>query len=281
MLQSPWSGLQPRTFDPTPLPIVAGTGLRGPGNDVMRPPAISPGDGVTPQWWGPMTNNPGLMGGRWIGFPGANGGILSIVQSLMGMLQQLLAALMNGNGSTSAGNPSSGYDPDQAFKDVDISSTGDPHIAETGTAWGPNGTTNVDKRYDSMTSHDDLVDSRDVADGYRVSTTVTQPGANGVTYNQSASVHTDRDSDQITMNKDGSFSITDHGGTVGLIKGQTVMLSGSETVTENQDGSLTVNAANERGGSISTTLRATGNGVDVTTHGHNVRLGGDAVKHAG
>jgi hypothetical protein len=110
---------------------------------------------------------------------------------------------------------------------------------------------------------------------------VTQPGANGVTYNQSASVHTDYDSDQITMNKDGSFSITDHGGTVGLIKGQTVMLSGSETVTENQDGSLTVNAANERGGSISTTLRATGNGVDVTTHGHNVRLGGDAVKHAG
>jgi hypothetical protein len=40
---------------------------------------------------------------------------------------------------------------------------------------------------------------------------VTQPGANGVTWNQSAMVHTNFDQDAVMMNRDGSFGIYDNG----------------------------------------------------------------------
>ena len=59
------------------------------------------------------------------------------------------------------------------------------------------------------------------------------------------------------------------------------MLSGGETVSENQDGSLVVSARSATGGTIATTLRATGAGVDVTTHAHAIAVGGDAISHAG
>ena len=130
-----------------------------------------------------------------------------------------------------------------------------------------------------MTPHDDLVHSTDVAGGYRVSTTVTQPGANGVTANQSATVHANYGWDQVTMNRDGSFAIVDDGEPVQLAAGSSRQLSGGEMVTRNQDGSLTVSAANDRGGTIATTLRATGGGVDVTTHAQNLAVGGDVVNH--
>jgi hypothetical protein len=58
-----------------------------------------------------------------------------------------------------------------------------------------------------------------------------------------------------------------------------VTLAGGETVGENQDGSLTVRATNAAGGSIATTLRANGSGVDVTTHAHELSVGGDIVNH--
>jgi len=282
MLQSPWSGLQPRTFDPTPVPITAGTGLGTPAGEMLRAaPLQPPGDGVAPQWWGTGASNPGLQGGSSYGGSSAeNGGMFSIVQSLIGMVQQLMSALMNGGGAAFGSNPPSPFGPEQGFKDVDISSTGDPHLAETGTALGPNGPTGVSKHYDDMSSQGNLLSTHDVAGGYRVSTTTTQPDAHGVTYNASATVDANGGRDRITMNKDGSFSITDYGQNLALTKGQSLTLSGGETVTENQDGSLCVNATNARGGSVSTTLRATGNGVDVTTHAHDVTLGGEVVAHA-
>jgi hypothetical protein len=287
MMQSQWSGLAARTFDPTPLAVpgvdTATLTLNGAprvATGIVAAPVLGTGDGISRPWWQQPANDPSWQnpfGGGSL--PGANGAILGFVQGLIGMIQQLLSSLFSGNGSTE-GSPGVDNDRQQRFQDVDISSTGDPHLAMTGTRRTPEGQQAVDQHYDSMSSHDDLLDTRDIAGGYRVSTTVTQPGGNGVTYNQSASVHADYGQETITLNKDGSFAISDHGAAVALTKGQSVGLSGGEIVTENQDGSLTVNDANARGGSISTTLHATGNGVDVTTHAHQIALGGDVVRHS-
>jgi hypothetical protein len=67
---------------------------------------------------------------------------------------------------------------------------------------------------------------------------------------------------------------------VRLGKGESALLSGGETVSENQDGSLIVSARSATGGTIATTLRANGAGVDVTTHAHEIAVGGDAIEHA-
>ncbi len=44
------------------------------------------------------------------------------------------------------------------------------------------------------------------------------------------------------MNRDGSFAVFDNGSEVRLGKGESATLSGGETVSENQDGSLLVSA---------------------------------------
>jgi hypothetical protein len=126
-----------------------------------------------------------------------------------------------------------------------------------------------------MVAHDDLLHSTDVAGGYRISTTVTQPNANGITWNASATVHTNFDQDRITMNADGSIAIADRGRTVSIAAGQTVTLSAGETVTKNADGSLVVSAGDGFGGTIATTMRTNGSGVDVTTQATNIDVGGD------
>ncbi len=173
-----------------------------------------------------------------------------------------------------------GAGTEQRFSSVDVSSSGDPHLAEVGTREGPSGNQAVDEHWNSMTSHADLVHSDHIAGGYRVSTAVGAPGANGVTYNQSATVHTHYGRDSVTMNRDGSFSIDDDGHAVALAKGQHATLTGGATVNANDDGSLTVTAGNASGGSIATTLRFTGQGVDVESHAHEIALGGDAITHA-
>jgi hypothetical protein len=297
MIQPQWPGLGP-TF---PSPTIGGN-LLGTGGTGM--PNILNADGVGSSWWNQTTANPNGVSSTEGGSAGSLGGML---QQLLGLVGQLVGAL-TGSGSgglgTSTGMPGYGAapgtpgcgntpwttqgpqggwtqqgGPQQRFSDVDISSTGDPHIAETGTRETRGGTQSVDQHYDSMTAHGDLVSSSAVAGGYRVSTTVTQPNANGVTYNNSATVHANGGGDSVTMQHDGSFSITSGGQPLALSKGQTVTLSGGETVAENADGSLVVNAANQNGGSIATTLRSNGNGVDVTTHAHELALGGDVVQH--
>jgi hypothetical protein len=168
---------------------------------------------------------------------------------------------------------------EQRFSNVDISSSGDPHLAEVGTREGPGGNQSVDQHWNSMSSHPDLVHTDQIAGGYRVSTAVTTPNAAGVTYNQSATVHTNYGQDSVTMNRDGSFSIDDDGRAIALAKGQRTTLAGGATVNANDDGSLTVTASNAYGGSIATTLRSTGSGVDVDSQAHEIALGGDAITH--
>lgn len=242
-------------------------------------------DAVARPWWCGNAGN-GASGGDPLAsfFGSSNAGnapLLGIMSGLIGTIQQLLGAFLNqspGTGQPGTTSPLPGG-PQQGFDNVDVSSTGDPHIAETGTRDAAGGGQAVDTRWDSMTSHDDLVHSNQIEGGYRVATAVTQPGANGVTFNQSATVHTNFDQDSVTLNRDGSFAIFDDGQRVQLGKGESATLSGGETVSVNQDGSLKVAADDGRGGTIATTLRSTGTGVDVTTHAHELALGGDAVTH--
>jgi hypothetical protein len=243
-------------------------------------------DGIQRPWWTCGTPGYGANGGtslgNFCGAPNPSGGsLLGIFAGLLGTLQQLVSALLNQ--TQNAGQPQNPSPlptgPQQRFENVDVSSTGDPHIAETGTREGRTGNQTVDEHWVSMTSHDDLVHSNEIEGGYRVSTAVTAPDANGVTSNRSATVHANWDQDAITMNRDGSFAIFDDGRQVQLGKGESATLSGGERVAVNQDGSLNVSADDGRGGTIVTTLRGTGSGVDVTTHGHEIALGGDAIAH--
>ncbi|MDB5069146.1 MAG: hypothetical protein JWM87_257 [Candidatus Eremiobacteraeota bacterium] len=297
MMQTQWPGLGPN-LDFTSLDASAGTGRQmwaGDGAFRTTPPS-QPADAIVRPWWqcGTGTVNGGdPFGGLFGGSAGSYGGMTGLVSGLVSVLQQLIGALLNqstnpnqsaNTGQSTNANQFPGQTPlpggpQQRFENVDISSTGDPHIAETGTREGPGGTKPVDVRWDSMTSHDDLVHSNQIEGGYRVSTAVTQPGANGVTFNQSATVHANFDQDAITMNRDGSFAIFDDGEQVELGKGESATLSGGEKVSVNQDGSLVVNAKNAAGGSIATTLRSIGAGVDVSTHAHEIALGGDAITH--
>ena len=294
MMQTQWPGLGPN-LDLSSLDASAGTGRQlWAGDGAFRSTSTAqPADGVSRPWWtcGTGSVNGGdslgglfgtLFGGNG-GIGGSNGTVMGLVSGLVTMLQQLVGALLNQSTNPNANNgpaqdPFLGG-PQQQFQNVDVSSTGDPHIAEVGTREGPGGNGAVDVRWDSMTAHDDLVHSNQIDGGYRVSTAVTQPGANGVTFNQSATVHANFDQDAITMNRDGSFAIYDDGEQVQLGKGEAATLSGGETVTANQDGSLVVNAKSASGGTIATTLRSTGTGVDVTTHAHEIALGGDAITH--
>ena len=285
-MQTQWPGLGPN-FDLSSLDATSSEGRQLWTGGALGASPSQPADGIARSWWscGTANANPGNpFGGLFGNAGGSNGTLFSLVSGLVTMLQQLVGALMN-QGSNPTSNPGGWQSPlpngpQQQFQNVDVSSTGDPHIAETGTQAGPGGQHAVDVRWDSMTSHDDLVHSNQIEGGYRVSTAVTQPGSNGITSNQSATVHTNFDQDSVTMNRDGSFAIFDDGQAVQLGKGESADLSGGETVSANQDGSLSVSASNGSGGTIATTLRSTGAGVDVTTHAHEIGLGGDAITHA-
>jgi hypothetical protein len=306
MMQTQWPGLGP-SFDLSSLDAAAGDGRRlWPGDGLTATGPAQTADAVARPWWNCGTgaaNAADPFGGFLGGVNGTTGGsITSLMSGLVAMLQQLIGTLTgqtgttnqngqpcanggqgpcgaNGSAPNGSGTPWAPGGPQQQFQDADVGSTGDPHIAVTGTAVGPNGDRAVDQRWDSMSSHGDLVHTNQIQGGYRVSTEVTQPGANGVTFNDSATVHTNFGQDEVTMSRDGSFAVYDDGRQLVLGKGESATLSGGERVTVNQDGSLVVNDSNRHGGTIATTLRATGSGVDVTTHAHDLALGGDAIAH--
>ncbi|HWT07479.1 MAG TPA: hypothetical protein VN224_17060 [Xanthomonadales bacterium] len=289
MMQTQWPGLG-TGFDLSALetPFGGGDGSVGTAGGFLR--AQAP-DGVARPWWtsGPVGGNgngTNPIGNLFGASNAANGSIAGIITGLLSLLQQLVGSFLNqSQNQTPAQNPAQPQHQNcaaggsgQRFENVDVSSTGDPHLAAVGTREGGGGA--VDAHWDSMTSQNDLVHSTQIDGGYRVSTAVTQAGANGVTSNQSATVHANFDQDAVTMNRDGSFAIYDNGAEVRLGKGESAVLSGGETVSENQDGSLVVGARSATGGTIATTLRANGAGVDVTTHAHDIAVGGDAIDHA-
>lgn len=287
MMQTQWPGLG-SGLDFSALD----TSLGADGNYLGAPGALARSplpDGVTRPWWadgtgsGPGNGNLANLFGMPFGSGiGSNGSIAAILTGLVSLLQQLVGSFLNQHPAEPAPQRqrcASAGGGQQRFENIDVSSTGDPHLAAVGTREGPGGGA-VDAHWDSMASQNDLVHSTQIDGGYRVSTSVTQPGTNGITLNQSATVHANFDQDAVAMNRDGSFAIYDNGNEVALGKGESAVLSGGETVSENQDGSLIVSARSATGGTIATTLRANGQGVDVTTHAHELAVGGEAIAHA-
>jgi hypothetical protein len=212
--------------------------------------------------------------------PGRGSGI---IQQLLNIIQQLLGALGFGGffGGGFSGYPAGyGYGsegPETYFQNADGASVGDPHLSFNGTTgFG----TNDQSHFDSMAGHNDLLDSASFSGGYQISTSVTQPGANGVTYNQQATIGTNFGSTQVSLDNSGNAVVQENGQTFALANGQSYNLGNGETVTRNADGSVVVSDSNGMGGNITTTLRDNGKGVDVTAQASNVDLGGDLVNQA-
>jgi hypothetical protein len=213
------------------------------------------------------------------------GGGNSIIQQLLNIIQQLLSALglggLGGGLGSIFGNGNSWNAPqgnEQYFQSATGSSVGDPHLSFNGTTGaGGNDTT----KFDSMSGHSDLLDSDSFAGGYQISTGVTQPGANGVTYNQQATIATNFGNTQVCLDKNGNATIVQNGQTITLANGQSYDLGNGETVKRNADGSVVVNDSNGMGGNITTTLSVNGQGVNVNTQASNVDLGGDLLNPPG
>jgi hypothetical protein len=164
-------------------------------------------------------------------------------------------------------NGSPNYGSEQYFGSASGGSNGDPHISFNGNTWN------------DMQSEPDLLHSDSIPGGYQLSTQTTQPNANGVTYNQSATVTTHGGRTQVSLNNTGNAAITQDGMSQDLAPGQTVQL-GNETITCNQNGSLQVTMQNAQGGQITTTMTQNGQGVDVNVSANNVDLGGAMVNGA-
>jgi hypothetical protein len=185
--------------------------------------------------------------------------------------------------NTSAAAPGTpapdGHQGQAFFTSATASSSGDPHDTFEGTTG--KGQTIDGGRWNNMESHAFLLRSQSFDGGFHIATDATQPGPNGITRNGSATIDSDFGKHSVTMNRDGSYSITDDGQDVHLAAGQTQDLGDGESVTLNANNSLTVTEQNARGGQITTTLTAAGKGqggVNVKVEAENVDLGGYLVR---
>jgi hypothetical protein len=218
----------------------------------FEPPLALGGDGITrlippgpnapfgPSWG--SGNDGSLFGSSLFGQIGA----------LLQQLGQLLQQFMSGNG-------------EHYFQNANGASTGDPHLSFNGSTW------------DNMQSQPNLLSSDSFPGGYRVSTQATPPNANGVTYNQSATITSNYGMTSVTLDKSGNATILQNGTSIPIQSGQTIDLGNGETVTRNQNGSLQIANVNGFGGTITTTLSLNANGVDVNSSASNVDLGGTLV----
>jgi hypothetical protein len=129
-----------------------------------------------------------------------------------------------------------------------------------------------------MVSHPNLVQSNSIPGGYRVSTQVGSPNAQGITKNKSAQISLDGGRTTVGLNADGQPSIVRNGENMAIAPGQTIKLGNGTSVTCKQNGSLCVDSRNAMGGQISTTLSTKNGGVDVAVNAQNVDLGGALVR---
>ncbi len=208
----------------------------------------------------------------WLPQFGDGNPLASILNSLM----QVVGALMQLMGGTPPNGPGTPPLPgnETAFNNATASSTGDPHLAFNGTA---SDGSSENAHWDSMAGHADLLDSDSIPGGFQISTTATPPNAQGISWNQNATVTTNNGATQVTLDAGGNASIVDGGQQYRLSNGQSATLSNGETVTRNADGYLAITATDGQGGSITTTLSDNGTGVDVHVSAQGVDLGGDLV----
>ncbi|MGZ3546948.1 MAG: hypothetical protein ACXWNZ_01310 [Vulcanimicrobiaceae bacterium] len=256
------SGLLGMTSENLAVPVGLGNSLSGPfglpnllrGDKVSTiafPPVVDPEYGLT-------ANGAASQSGGW-------SGIMTQLMNVMGEITAMIASAFGGFQSQGAGQ--------RFFQNASGSSTGDPHLAFTGTNAGGTSASH----FDSMHGHENLLDSDSFNGGFRISTQVTEPSTNGVTWNQSASVTTDGGATQVSLDKNGVATIAQFGEQIGIADGQTIDLGNGESVSRAQDGSLTIVESNGQGGRITATLRDNGNGVDVGAQAQNVDLGGYLV----
>ncbi|HTU81455.1 MAG TPA: hypothetical protein VMF61_04955 [Candidatus Acidoferrales bacterium] len=240
------------------------------------PPIAEPGDGGALPL--PEPGFPPGLGSDGISrmlppFYGAGGlpsplqsGMFGPLAGLMQQLVQMLQAFMGyGSSPLGGGTYPQPYEPEQYFANAGGGSEGDPHLSFNGNRWT------------SMQSQPSLLQSNSIPGGFQISTQVTPPTAQGVSWNQSATVTLDGGATSITMNEGGQPSIVSGGQAQTIAPGQTLQLGNGQSVSCNQNGSLRVVAANGLGGEISTTLAARARGVDVDVSAQNVDLGGALV----
>jgi len=259
---------------PSPLSAFAGIGESGGSLSQAGTQGTLSGDAISrmvPPWLAGTVSNPAQTA--------LFGPLPGLLQQLVQMLQQLMGGSYGegcnpyggggycppygGSGSCA---PSGPYGNERFFQSADGASEGDPHLSFNGQKWN------------SMTSHPDLLNSNSFQGGFRISTQVTSPNAHGATKNQSATISLDNGQTTISMNNQGQASIDEYGRNVAISAGQTIRLGNGTNVTENQDGSLVVDARNGYGGRIETTLAAQGQGVNVDVSAHDVDLGGALVR---
>jgi hypothetical protein len=207
-----------------------------------------------------------LLRGAWEFSP--PGMAMSAIQNLVQMLQNYFSNQQQRGGGCML--PPIGGDPsEQYFTNANGGSNGDPHLSFNGASW------------DNMGSQPDLLHSDSFPGGYQLSTQTTPPGANGVTYNQSATVATNYGRNSISLDKNGNATISQNGYSFQLPVGENMDLENGTFVQRNQDGSLAITSNNGEGGEITTTMKQNGNGVDVNTTANNVDLGGALVNGSG
>ena len=238
-------------------------------------------DGYQPPWWGGATAGASYPPAS---VPG-QGGIQGMLGQIVGLLQQLVGSMSGGFGPAPLSGQQQAAMPQPAsatFSNATLSSTGDPHLAISGTQVQPGGaTTQISDRYDSMSGQRNLFSTNDFGDAFRVSTTTTTPNANGVTYNASATATMDHGGASVTMGAGGAVSVTSNGAPVALAAGQSITLAGGEVVSESTGGAVSIAEQNANGEALTTTFSYNGSGVDVNaTASGGVRLGGALVRHA-
>ena len=165
---------------------------------------------------------------------------------------------------------------EQYFQNATVASTGDPH--ETFSS----GKTH--DRWNSMRSHRHLLESNSFGSGgYNVSSKATAPNARGITHNKGVTIATDHGQTRVSMNDNGTYSITSGGQHYDhLHAGQTVELGNGESVTLEKGKSgaewLGVDQTNGKGGRLDAKLQAQGGGVNFSAAAHDVDLGGYLVQ---
>ena len=183
------------------------------------------------------------------------GGLWSAIQGLLQQLSSMLSQFTDG--AANSGMPSEQY-----FSSANGGSIGDPHLSFNGATW------------DNMGNQPDLLHSDSFAGGFSLATQTTPPNGQGVAWNQQATISTNYGANTVSMDNTGAASVTMNGMPVALQAGTPLNLGNGDTVTLGTDGSVQMTANNGLGGSITTTLRKNGNGVDVTCSANNVDLGG-------
>lgn len=222
---------------------------------------------ILPPWTNGGGGQPvsgGLFGGG--GFGGGLSGMLlgGPLQLLENIIQQLgaLVAQFASQAGSQLGNLTGSGDNEQYFQSANAGSNGDPHLSFNGQHW------------DSMVSQPDLLHSDSIPGGYQVSTQVTPPNANGVTYNQSATIATSNGMTSVTLDNNGACTLTQNGQQIPVQNGQTIDLGNGQTLTRDTNGKVQLIANNGMGGQIATSLSENGAGVDVNVQANNVDLGG-------